>query len=186
MRKLLFLTLFFACKSLSAQSVNSDSSQIALNKEINDPCSRIDYQYDNFHYIKKYNTAIDLPTKIADTSYYKNFDAIFYKYIYKNVPSYTLHLSTTSSLPSGYVKGVIIILTNGKRINKPLARVETNVETIHDEATYVISSFVTLTTKDIILLKGSPIKEYELYADQSILEHADIVYKMFLCLLNRK
>jgi hypothetical protein len=162
------------------------SKRNELQNEIDDPCSEIEYMYDNFHYTKKYNTALEYPQLIADTSYEKFFNAVFYKEIYKGNSTYYLALNTTSSLAQAMERGVIIILKNGKRIGKPLAKVETTVEEVHDEAAYVVKSFITLNSNDILLLKSSPLKEFELYVDQDSVAHADILYKMFLCLLAKK
>ncbi len=165
---------------------NKKKQDEAENKELAEPCSRIDYEYDEFHYTKKFNTALDLPALIADTSYFKFYDIVFYKEIKKSIPTYYISLQTISSTPLATQKGVIIILNNGKRLNKPLAKVTTEVETIHDESEYVRHSFIQLNQNDLTLLKASPIKEYELYIDQSNLLFSDTVYKMFLCLLMKK
>jgi len=150
------------------------------------PCSHIEYTYNEFHHTKQYNTAISLPISIADTSYYSNYNAVFYKYIEKGQTTYYLSLSTVTTVPDVNRKGVIIILKNGRRINKPNEIVKTEVETIRGESEHVVESFIRLLPNDILLLKSSPLKKFELYVDQDVVSQNDAIFQMFLCLVNKK
>ncbi len=71
-----------------------------------------------------------------------------------------LSLKTTGSTPVVNSKGVIILLSNKQKINKPNAKV--NVE-VNNRGKYEYSSFITLTKTDIDLLSKYDITDFKLY-----------------------
>ena len=161
------------------------------------PCSKIDYEYDEFEYTKKYSTASSYDEQVErphDPAYYAGektetktiwYNTVFYKNIEKGQPTYYLALEIPSSTPT-HNKGVIIILNNGSRINRPLEKVTTRVRETESDEPYMVRSFMRLKQTDISLLKSSPIKEFELFADQAYSVQSEKVYQMFLCLLTKK
>ncbi|QJD97731.1 hypothetical protein HH214_18545 [Mucilaginibacter robiniae] len=153
-------------------------------KPVVDPCALIDESYDEFSHTKQYTTAYiyhrenESPFDPTET-----YHVDFTKYIKKSGVNYYMALETTSNIPLATEQGAIVILKNGKRLKKPLAKVTT---TVNSKAEYVRRSFITLTSADIAILKSSPIKRFQLYIDQDIVNDSETVYKMFLCLINKK
>jgi len=70
-------------KENELSKIEAAKKEIEQEKEIENPFSQIDYYYDEFNYTKKYNTSIQLPEKIADTSYYKTLMRFFTKKLQK-------------------------------------------------------------------------------------------------------
>jgi hypothetical protein len=168
-----------------------DIDLATYNSLVSNPCSQLDTNYDDFSREKKFSTGYVKPTGPDDDPAApistKFYNVIFYKYICKTGVSYYINLNSNSITPLATERGVIIILKNKTRINKPNALVETKVNENGDEFDrYTRSSFIRLTANDLLLLKASPIDEYELYDSQESETDFAVLHQMFMCLLKAK
>lgn len=79
--------------------------------------------------------------------------------------------------------GVSIILKNGKKINKPSAKVEYS----YVSNSFYTTTFIYLTKDDIALLKQSGIEKYKLYISTGeISEYSNLSKDLFNCLIKAK
>jgi hypothetical protein len=174
-----------------------DSNKRKSEKEISDynniianPCLQVDGDYDEFHYEYKYSTGYIKPKDPTIENDYPKpseyYDAIFYKNKSKTNSIYYLNLMGEAPNALAAEQGVIIILKNKKRLNKPLAIIKTEVNERGDNGeSFIRNSFIKLTQQDIQLLKSSPIDSFELYDTQVSELDYKVLYQMFLCILNK-
>lgn len=92
-------------------------------------------------------------------------------------------LTTTSLRPIEYAKGIIILLQNGRKLIKPNVLIKT---TVNSDAEFELNASFFLEASDRALLKTAPIKGFELHDAQRDVVRPDEIYKMFICLLDKK
>ncbi len=174
-----------------AQKKVEGKKMIEYNEMIKNPCLQIDESYDDFSRTKKYETGYFKPenpnnSETLNPTHEPPYDIMYYKEKSKNGISYFMSLTANSITALAREKGVIIILKNKKRINKPNAIVETEVNEHGDDYDrFIRRSYIKLNAQDIQLLKQSPIDEFELYDSQVSEIDYDNLHKVFLCLLTR-
>jgi hypothetical protein len=79
--------------------------------------------------------------------------------------------------------GVTIILKNGRKINKPSAKVHYS----YAGSSFYTTTFIQLTNEDISLFKQSGIAKYKLYISTGeITDNSDLSKDLFNCLVNAK
>ena len=79
--------------------------------------------------------------------------------------------------------GVSIILKNGKKINKPSAKVEYS----YAGSSFYTTTFIQLIADDIALLKQSGIEKYKLYISTGeISDYSNLSKDLFNCLIKAK
>ncbi|MBE9584899.1 hypothetical protein IM792_10610 [Mucilaginibacter sp. JRF] len=162
-------------KEIAYRKRLSDSITLAATKLRNNPCPLITENYDEFENIKSFQTPWSFEGKMLNCS--------IAKIIEKRVPYYYVSLSTIGNTALATQKGVFIILKNGKRIVKPNAEIETNVDR---NAQFERTTTIKLTTADLALLKSSPMSKFKLYINSDNIQEADLIYKMLLCLITKK
>lgn len=148
-------------------------------KKFKNPCLNIEGSYDDFRKIKEMHTAVVRPDTMG-TTLVEREPAVFYKTLSKGRITYSLSLNTTDSEPAATERGVIIIMANGKRINKPYTLVRTSV---NYQAEYVRSCEIPLTPAELAMFKSVSIKEFELYDSQMIIEDGEFIRQMLSCLI---
>ena len=156
-------------------------SQDTVNTAKGNICNSITLDQDKFTGEKTYYT----PTYgIFEITTGPPATALSYsKTISKGKATYYILLQTESSIAASTNYGVIILLKNGKKINKPSAKVSTDVDS---HARYIRSSFIRLTDIDIALLKTSPVTDFKLYVDDASVEHPEQYMQLFNCLISKK
>ncbi len=105
----------------------------------------------------------------------------FQKVIHKGISTYYLYLSNGDVSPI-FDRGVIILLANNHRINKPLTKVSSSVISYG----YSVSALVTLNTNDIALLKKYSITNFRLYIGDLKVDDGDKYKTLFNCLVTKK
>lgn len=160
MKYSLFIVICFIY--LNAYSKSSDSLL----------CSKITYQYDQFEHTKNYDTPMGLSS---------GYTISFQKVIHKGISTYYLYLSNGDVSPI-FDRGVIILLANNHRINKPLTKVSSSVISYG----YSVSALVTLNTNDIALLKKYSITNFRLYIGDLKVDDGDKYKTLFNCLVTKK
>lgn len=163
-----------------AKAQLEDRRQDQINK-LKNPCLNIEGSYNDFTRSKEMHTAVIKPDSNMWHNTVERYPAVFYKTLSHGKISYSLSLSTTDSEPAATERGIIIILTNGKRIHKPSAIVRTSV---NYQSEFVRSCDFTLTATELAIFKTVSIKEFELYDSQMRVEDGDFIKKMLLCLIN--
>jgi hypothetical protein len=99
------------------------------------------------------------------------------KVISGNTKSYYLFVTTTGSTPNVGIKGVILLLDDKSKINKP--EVEIDIEV--DGSSYKYSAFIPLTEQEMNILKTKSIDKYRLYIyDQDLSYGASEKLKMYV------
>jgi hypothetical protein len=145
-------------------------------------CEQIDYEFDKFTNKKTFLTPYEADTK-SPTMTTSQMD--FIKVITSKVPQpvYFLDLRTVTESTLKDIKGVILLLKNGNKINKPNATIKVQ---LYGEFKSVRSAFLTLTSSDLEQLKLSPITGFRLYdSDQAVSDPQ--AYLIWLnCLLTKK
>ncbi len=154
--------MLYAFIYLNAYSKSSDSLL----------CSKITYQYDQFEHTKNYDTPMGLSS---------GYTISFQKVIHKGISTYYLYLSNGDVSPI-FDRGVIILLANNHRINKPLTKVSSSVISYG----YSVSALVTLNTNDIALLKKYSITNFRLYIGDLKVDDGDKYKTLFNCLVTKK
>jgi hypothetical protein len=132
MKKLILSTFLFTALFSQAQEKNTN-------------CSKIKTTIDKFDGDTTHMTP--LTGVLGTISFMKSKGKIFMNL---DVAGYTLNLGE---------KGVIILLENGGKIEKPEAKIEAEATTNG----YKYSAFFMLDETDIELLKNNPITDYRLY-----------------------
>jgi len=147
-----------------------------------DVCSRIEVSEDDMEDKKSFSTPFT-STSVDDAYFIKEITK-------KGVTTYYLSLSAESSSALATEKGVIILLKNGKKLLKPSATVETDVNKYkHNpyDGDFIRKAFIHLTSTDIQLLATSAIKKFRLYDEDGIPPgDSDNLLMMFQCLLTKK
>ena len=117
----------------------------------------------------------------GDVTYYVNSDVSFTKVISKGISK--LYLSIWIKEDDIYTgKGVILILENGKKINKP----NENVEYTYSSGSFYATTFIQLTNQDILLLKESGISKFKLYILDGYTNFSKETCEQFNCLIKSK
>jgi hypothetical protein len=99
------------------------------------------------------------------------------KVISANSKSYYLYITTTGSTPNVGIKGVILLLDDKSKINKPDVTVDIKV----DGSNYEYSALIPLTEQEMNLLKTKSIDKYRLYIyDQDLSYGASEKLKMYI------
>ncbi len=91
-----------------------------------------------------------------------------------------LSINTTGSTLNVGKEGLILLLENNKRIEKPEARIDAKVNT--SGKGYVYNAFVRLTPEDIKLLKENNITDARLYIYDSIIKKGFKIKEYLKCL----
>lgn len=143
-------------------------------------CSKIEYKFDKFSGEKTYSTP-----GLSKNSYGRLglSNIVFIKTIQKSISRYYLSLRTIGITPLGNEYGVSLILKNGKKLKKPTAIVST---TVNSDGDYERSSFITLTQTDLIILRKSPITDFQLYIDEDKVVNPDDYIVWLRCLTVKK
>lgn len=108
-------------------------------------------------------------------------EVTFIKVIRNNVAEYYLQIYIQESGPYNGV-GVVLILENGQKINKPTAKVEYT----YMSGEFYSKTFLKLNANDIALLKDSGIKKYKLYVSKGETAFSKETCRLFNCLLKVK
>jgi hypothetical protein len=82
----------------------------------------------------------------------------FLKVVKMTTKTYYMSIDVTGSTLNVGEKGVTILLNNGKKIDKPLEKIDVNYSD-----GYVYSAFIRLTPNDILLIKNNLITDVRLY-----------------------
>lgn len=158
MKKLLIISFYFFCLHLYSQ---------------NDTCNFYTEDLDKFDGKITFDT-------------YTDGGVSFVKVISKaNIITYYISLSVEGATLNYGLKGVTILLKNGK-IEKPLEKVSVDIN--KKTYQYVYSAFCALSKQDIQKIKSSKITDFRLYIyDKNIREEdQDRILKTFNCLLLAK
>jgi hypothetical protein len=178
-------------KEQIARIAESNKNMSEYLAQLKNPCLQIDENYDDFSRTKNYETGYFKPenpnnSETLNPTHEPPYDIMYHKEKSKNGISYFISLTANSITALARERGVIIILKNKKRINKPNAIVETEVNEHGDDYDrFIRKSYIKLNDQDIQLLKQSPIDEFELYDEQVKELDYNNLYAMFLCLLNK-
>lgn len=134
-------------------------------------CSKINKEVDEFTDKITYRVYI---TPSSNQTFIKSVqDGITNYYLSIYIPETDINRGT----------GVIILLKNGIKINKPDAEVDYAL--IGDQ--FYAKTFIKLTNNDIELLKQSGIAKYKLYVSTGdITEYSDLCKDLFNCLIQSK
>jgi hypothetical protein len=165
MRKTILLLAFVA---ITAISFGQKTDSIAQKIDSID-CSRVTKTVDEF------SGEITYEARITD-------DVNFLKIKKNGVIKYYLSIwIKETGIYTG--TGVSIILKNGKKINKPSAKVEYN----YAGSSFYTTTFIQLTNEDIALLKQSGIEKFKLYISTGeITDYSDLSKDLFNCLVKAK
>jgi len=140
-----------------------------------DPCPLVEYKYDDFTGERNYSTPYSKDNKSLNIRFYKNVKN-------NGTAVYFMALNTIITRAWATERGVILLLKNGKKIEKPSAEVTTRVDS---HANFETSSIITLSAQDIALLKTSPIKKFKLYVAESEADEPEMMQKLLICLLSK-
>ena len=159
--------------SLSANSLNKNiagDSKAAISEECNIELSR---KVDDF------NGQVMITTSIRNW----NWDRIsFSKFIEKKNIKYYLSIDVKTK-DIYYGKGVFFILKNGKRINKPNQKIESD----YSDGNFFCTAFIALTNQDMKLFSESGIEKYKVYfLTGNFMEQSNVLREMASCILNAK
>jgi hypothetical protein len=154
----------FICSISFGQIIDSTSQKV---DSIN--CNRIIKEIDEF------SGEITYEAKVTN-------DVIFFKFKDKGIVEYCLSIWVKETdIYTG--TGVTIILKNGKKINKPNAKVEST----YSGGSFYTTTFIRLTNYDIELLKQSGVEKYKLYVSTGqIIGYSDLSKDIFNCLIKAK
>ncbi|OIN56526.1 hypothetical protein [Arsenicibacter rosenii] len=145
--------------------------------KVENPCERIEVERDKFENKSVFRMPGLRRARIT-------------KYIEKGVSSYYLVLTTTGSVATVSNKGAIILLSNGKKILKPAAEIDTDVNEYKSAGPgdFEYSAFIRLTPVDIEQLKKNQITAFKLYIfPQDVSDNEGSWIKVYLnCLLTMK
>ncbi|MDA0175910.1 hypothetical protein OOZ35_00220 [Mesoflavibacter profundi] len=89
-----------------------------------------------------------------------------------------LKLTTYGSTANVNKKGVIILLDNGKKIEKPEEKIDVDV----DKYGYRYSAFIRLNNEDIELLSNNEITDYRLYIYDKSISNGNVYKEYLKCL----
>jgi|GEM_PF-5859630 len=160
-------------------------AQEAENKDfktkLDNICSTITGGYNKLHDATEFSTAYSSLVKPGEHSL--PFNVTYFKDIKGQTVTYSVLMEAIALSPMTDRKGVTLLLANGHRIKKPLAVVETSVS---DNAEFVRKSIFDLNAADRAALKASPLVDFELYVEDAHVVNPDQLYRMFLCLLDKK
>ena len=165
MKKYILITILLFTVTMSfAQTAVSVTTKIDSID-----CSKVTKTVDEF------TGEITFEAKITD-------DVKFFKIKKGGVTRYYLDIwIEESGIYTG--TGVSIILKNGKKINKPSAKVEYS----YVSNSFYTTTFIYLTKDDIALLKQSEIEKYKLYISTGeISEYSNLSKDLFNCLIKAK
>jgi len=166
MKKTILLSAFVA---ITAISFGQKTDSLAQNIDSIDCTGLVTKTVDEF------NGEIEYKVRITE-------DVKFLKYNESGVIRYYLSIWIKET---GIYKGtgVCIILENGKKINKPSAKVESK----YVGRSFYTTSFIRLTNEDIALLKQSGIEKYKLYISTGEIKDYSYLSKyLFNCLVKAK
>lgn len=173
---------------LEKQIIEQDSIK-SLIQERKDPCSHIEYSYEKIEKIKTYSSPYSnsddwqlLPVNERISKSIIKYPIIYEKVIRNGKATYYMSIRAESSVPTILKRGVILLLSNGVRINKPAAKIDCNV----DEYGYGISSFITLTELDLKQLRKYPITDFKLFAETEHVKNPELFMKYLNCLTSKK
>lgn len=153
------------CEKVDKNSESvSDNSFNAVKESTIDYCDYISKKVDEFTGEKTFKLKI-------------NDDVTFLKCIENNTTSYYLSIYIKEvGIYTG--KGVILLLANGQKINKP----NEEVECTYMSSSFYTKSFIKLTNSDLQLLKNNALQKYKLYVSEGGIPPYNLNY--FTCLLN--
>lgn len=114
----------------------------------------ISFRFDKFE--NKYT----LETKFSDEKTFDVFPIVFSKVIGSGKTSYYVYLSTDRSSPDYSLKGVTILLSNGKRITRPVLKVD--CEYMNSSSEWSFSAFFELSQTELNLLCSTYITDFRL------------------------
>ncbi len=160
MKKIYLIALLSIClKSISiGQTKDSIVEACDLNREVDQFTEKVTYN-------------------IADAG----GDISYVKVIEKGVPRYYLSIwKKESGIYTG--KGVILILENGKKIEKP----NETVDYTYSSGDFYTKIFMKLNTNDIALLKESGIAKFKIYITEGFTNSAKETTILFNCLVKAK
>lgn len=169
MKKIALIILMFYL-SISSFSQTTDS---LVSRNDSEDCERITKTVDEFTGEIKFEFSItdDNGGDVNFLKIIRGGSTVYYLSIYiKEAGIYT-------------GTGVILILKNGKKINKPNAKVDYS----YAGSSFYTTTFIRLGAEDIALLKQSSIEKYKLYiSSSSITENPYASKDLFNCLLKVK
>jgi hypothetical protein len=112
-----------------------------------------------------------------------NWDRIsFSKFIEKKSVKYYLSIDVKTQ-DNYYGKGVFFILKNGKRIDRPNQKVESD----YSDGNFFSTAFITLTSQDMKLFSESGIEKYKVdFLTGNFIEQSNVLREMASCILNAK
>lgn len=150
------------------------------NPPIQNICDDIEERYDKFTFTKTFNT----PYRDWEDYSSRSYPIVFHKLITKGVPTYYLSLYAPG-LSLTYGNGAVIILKSGKRINKPYAKIDVDVD-FSDYLPYSYSVWIQLTAAEIEIFKNNSITDFTLYI-HDVTDIDGVPYmKYFRCLSSKK
>lgn len=105
----------------------------------------------------------------------------FLKVTKGNSSTYFMSVVEAGATPKVGAIGLILLLTNGKRIEKPTAPIDVKVNT--GARGYLYSAFITLTPDDIKLLTENLITNDRLYVFDGIIKNGQKISEYLKCLI---
>ena len=104
----------------------------------------------------------------------------FLKSTKNGTSTYYLSIKERGATPKVGATGLILLLTNGKRIEKPTVPIDVKVNTGGDG--YMYNAFVSLTDEDIKLLSENQITDNRLYVFDGTIKNGQILSEYLKCL----
>lgn len=100
----------------------------------------------------------------------------------KTTESHTyLFLRTSGSTANVNIKGVIILLDNGMKIEKPDCKIDVEV----GQSNYLYSCLIELNNKDIQLLTANKMTDYRLYVYDNTIKNGNTLMEYLKCIIKR-
>lgn len=112
-----------------------------------------------------------------------NEDIILYKVYDKGIESIFMRISVYGSTVNVNKTGVIILLENGEKVEKPNAEIKTEVSKFSKGYSY--STFIKLEEKDIEKLIQSPITDVRLYIYDGVIKNGLKISEYLKCLTKK-
>jgi hypothetical protein len=133
----------------------------------------------NDFYCKEITSSYDKFTN--ETIYQTNSKGIsFSKFVKENSPMFLMSITQPGAMYTIGKKGLIILLENNKRLEKPEAEIKANQ---NDYGGYYNTTTIELNQEDIKLLCGNKITDLRLYLTDSEVENPQQYCELLKCLI---
>jgi hypothetical protein len=158
---------------LSASSINKNMARDTISAASKGCDIELSRKVDDF------NGQVMITTSIRNW----NWDRIsFSKFIEKKSVKYYLSIDVKTQ-DIYYGKGVFFILKNGKRIDRPNQKIESD----YSDGNFFCTAFITLTSQDMKLFSESGIEKYKVdFLTGNFIEQSNVLREMASCILNAK